>query len=218
MLKKAIVVGASGLIGSKLVDILLQRAAYTEVLILVRKELAISHPKLVQLVIDFDNLDEHASAITGQAVFCCLGTTKAKTPDLKDYRKIDHDYPVKLAQMAFKNGVKQYHLVSAVGANAKSLSYYTKIKGETERDIEKIGFKTLHIYQPSLLTGNRKEKRALEKIAIAVMKVINPLLINGLQKYKSIAAATVALAMYKQSIKNEVGIFIHPSNKIKQLA
>lgn len=214
MPKKAIIVGASGLIGNELLDILLQSADYQEVLALVRKGLSIDHPKLVQLIVDFDNLDKWAAAINGHALFCCLGTTLKKTPDLSEYRKIDHDYPVKLAQLAYQNKVKQYHLVSAIGANSKSASFYTRLKGETENDIEKVQLKTLHIYQPSILTGGRKEKRALERIAIVVMKVVNPLLIGRFKKYRSIPAATVARAMFKQSLKNEVGIFIHSSDKI----
>jgi uncharacterized protein YbjT (DUF2867 family) len=218
MSKKAIIVGASGLIGGELLNILLQHPDYNEVLILVRKELPINNSKLLQLIIDFDDLDKWDSSINGHALFCCLGTTLKKTPDLNEYRKIDHDYPLKLAQLACKNNIKQYHLVSAIGANSKSSSFYTRLKGETEHDIEKVHLKTLHIYQPSILTGDRKENRLMERIAISVLKVINPLLIGGLGKYKSIAAAVVASAMYKQSIKNEVGIFIHPSDKIKQLA
>jgi uncharacterized protein YbjT (DUF2867 family) len=218
MSKKVIIAGASGLIGSKLLNILLQQPNYDEILILVRKELPIEHKKLVQLVIDFDKLDEYSNAITGHAVFCCLGSTKKKTPDLSVYRKIDHDYPLKLAQLAKQNGVEQYHLVSALGANSSSSNFYTKMKGETEDDMQKVGLKCLHIYEPSLLTGDRAEYRPTERIATALMKVMDPLLIGGLKKYRSIPAQTVALAMFNESVKNEEGIFIHPSDKIKLLA
>ena len=218
MLKKAIIVGASGLIGSELLDILLQQSEDQEVLIFVRKELPISNPKLVQLIVDFDKLDQWADAIKGHALFSCLGTTKAKTPDESTYRKIDHDYPLQLAQIAHRNKMKQYHLVSAIGANVDSSIFYTKLKGETERDIENVGIPTLHIYQPSFLEGRQKEKRPMEKVLTILMNVINPLLIGGLKKYRSIPAATVARAMFKQSLKNEAGIFIHPSDKINLLA
>lgn len=218
MLKKAVLVGASGLIGGELLNILLQKTEYQEVLVLVRKELPLSNPKLLQLIIDFDDLDKWEESINGHALFCCLGTTLKKTPDLKEYRKIDHDYPLKLAQIALKNNIKQYHLVSSIGANVKASGFYLRTKGETEQDIEKVNLKTLHIYQPSALSGKRKENRLMERIALAVMKVIDPLMIGGLKKYRSIPASVVARAMFKQSIKNEVGIFIHPSDKIKQLA
>ncbi len=218
MSKKAIIAGASGLIGSKLLDILLNKPDYDQVLILVRKELPTEHKKLVQLVLDFDKLDDHAAAITGRAVFCCLGSTQKKTPDLAVYRKVDHDYPVKLAQLAKQNGVNQYHLVSAIGANSNSSNFYTKTKGETEDDLQKIGLKCLHIYQPSFLAGDRKESRPLERVLVGLLKVVNPLLLGGLKKYRSIPAQTVALAMYNESLKNDEGVFIHTSDKIKLLA
>src|ERR1700761_9615073 len=213
MSNKAIIAGASGLIGSKLLNILLNEPAYNEVLILVRKVLPIEHQKLVQLVVDFDKLDEHEASITGHAVFCCLGSTQKKTPDLAVYRKIDHDYPVKLAQLAKQNGVNQYHLVSAIGANSKSSNFYTKMKGETEDDLKKVDLECLHIYQPSFLTGDRKESRPMERMVVGIMKVIDPLLIDGLKKYRSIPAQTVAQAMFNESLKNEEGVFIHTSDK-----
>lgn len=218
MSNKAIIAGASGLIGSKLLNILLLQPGYDEILILVRKELPVQHEKLVQLVIDFAQLDTHAAAITGHAVFCCLGSTQKKTPDLAIYRKIDHDYPVKLAQLAKQNGVEQYHLVSALGANSKSSNFYTKMKGETEEAIQQAGLKCLHIYEPALLTGDRQEYRLAERILTPVMKVIDPLLIGSLKKYRSIPAETVARAMFNESLKREEGVFIHPSDKIKLLA
>lgn len=218
MPNKAIIAGASGLIGSKLLNILLQHPDYTEVLILVRKELPIQHKKLVQLVIDFEKLTEHASAINGHAIFCCLGSTKKKTPDIALYRKIDHDYPLELAKLAWQSRVEQYHLVSALGADSQSVNFYTKMKGETEDDIQKVGLNCLHIYEPSLLTGNRTESRPLEKVAAGIMKVIDHLLIGRLKKYRSIPAQTVAMAMFNESLKNGAGVFIHPSGKIKLLA
>jgi len=218
MAYKAIIAGASGLIGSKLLNILLKQPEYSEVLILVRGKLDIEHKKLSQLVVNFDLLDEYADSLTGDAVFCCLGTTRNKTPDLKIYRKIDHDYPVKLAQLAFKNGVDQYHLVSAIGANIDSSNYYTKFKGETEADIKQVGLRSLHIYQPSLLTGTRKEYRLMERAASLIMRIIDPLLLGSLKKYRSIPAETVAMAMFKTSVTNHEGVFVYPSDKIKQIA
>jgi len=218
MAYKAIIAGASGLIGSELLTILLNQPEYAEVVILVRKSTGIQHAKLKERVIDYDLLDSYADEISGHAIFSCLGTTNNKTPDKDIYRKIDHDYPVKLAQLGLKNGVKQFHLVSSLGADAKSTAFYLKLKGETEEDIEKVGLKTVHIYQPSLITGDRKEHRLAEKIMTPIMKVIDPLLFGGLKKYRSIHAQTIAMAMFKQSITNEEGVFIHPSDNIKQIA
>lgn len=218
MPNKAVIAGASGLIGSYLLDILLREPFYDEILVLVRKELQINHKKLVQLVVDFDKLDEYANAINGHALFCCLGSTRKKTPDLSVYRKIDHDYPLKLAEIAKQNGMKHYHLVSSLGANSKSSNFYTKMKGEVEEAIIKVSIKCTYIYEPSILTGDRKESRPMEKFVIGAMKIIDPLLIGGLKIYRSIPALTVAMAMYKHSLKTEEGVFVHPSDKIKPLA
>ncbi|MGY4538858.1 uncharacterized protein YbjT (DUF2867 family) [Mucilaginibacter sp. UYNi724] len=214
MAYKAIIAGASGLIGSNLLNILLEAAEYTEVLVLVRHELPIQHKKLVQLVINFDNLDKHAGAITGHAVFSCLGTTKAETPDKDRYRKIDHDYPLLLAKLANQNGVNQFHVVTAIGADATSAMPYVKLKGELEDDLKKVNMKSLYIYQPSMLIGKREKSRFPEKILFALFKVIDPILIGGLKKYRSVKGTTVAHAMYKKSLESAVGTFIYTSDKI----
>lgn len=218
MAYKAIIAGASGLIGSSLLTILLNESAYTDVTVLVRKKTGITHPKLTEIIVDFDKLDDFISEINGHALFCCIGTTKNKTPDLTEYFKIEHDYPVKLGQLAIKNNVKQYHYVSSIGADKNSTAYYTKFKGQTEYDLQQLNLPSLHIYRPSILSGERKEHRPMEKFANGLMSVINPLLVGSLKKYRSIPAKTVAMAMYKQSINSEEGIFIHSSDQIKQIA
>ncbi|MEO6148671.1 MAG: NAD(P)H-binding protein [Mucilaginibacter sp.] len=218
MAYKAIIAGASGLIGSNLVNLLLQHPEYDEVLVLVRKTLPLSHPKLKQAVVNFDTLDKYTTIINGHALFSCLGSTNAKTPDKAVYRKIDHDYPVQLAQLAVENGVKQYHLVSSVGADFNSSQFYLKTKGETERDVQATGVNILHIYRPSFLTGRKEHTRAGEQILNGLFSVLNYLMIGGLKKYQSIAASTVAKAMVNQSLTNNDGVFIHQSDKIKELA
>ena len=215
---KAIIAGATGLIGSKVLNILLANDEYSHVVSLARKESGVVHHKLREVVVDFDKLNEYEQLITGHALFCCLGSTQKKTPDLKVYYKIDHGYPLQLAQLAFKNGVEQYHLISAMGANSGASNFYLKTKGETEEDIIQTGVKCLHIYRPAFLTGDRKEYRFAEKILTPFMAIINPLLIGGLKKYRSIPAQTVAQAMYNESLKNDEGVFIHPSDNIKQIA
>nr|MBC7612429.1 nucleoside-diphosphate sugar epimerase [Pseudopedobacter sp.] len=216
--KKSIILGASGLIGSKLLSILLENENYSEVKVFVRKLLPIEHPKLIQIITDFDHLEMIHSEIDSHVIFCCLGSTKKKTPDLTEYRKIDHDYPIYFAKEGLKSELLQYHIVSALGANAKSSNFYTKMKGELENDLKKLKICALYIYQPSFLEGNRKENRPLEKIIMLIMKLVNILLIGGLRKYQSISAISVAKAMLNESIKNKSGIFVLESDKIKELA
>jgi len=218
MAYKAIITGASGLIGSSLLTILLTEPAYAEITVLVRKKIGITHPKLTEILVDFDKLDDYTGDINGHVLFCCIGTTKNKTPDLKDYYKIEHDYPLTLGQLALKNGVKQYHYVSSIGADKNSSAYYTKFKGQTEYDLQQLNLPTLHIYRPSILAGERNDHRPMEKFVNGLMFLINPLLIGSLKKYRSIPAKTVAMAIYKQSINSDEGVFIHASDQIKQIA
>jgi len=206
--KKAIVAGATGLIGSQLLEILLAADTYDGVLILVRKKIDFTHPKLTQLVIDFDQIESHSASITGDAVFSCLGTTKKITPDRNTYYKIDHDYPLRLAKMAKANGVKQFHLVSAIGANPNSGTFYIKLKGETERDISALNFYSSFMYEPSMLTGREYETRFGEVFFEELFKIANHLLIGRWKKYRSISGVAVARAMYEQSLKDEPGKWI----------
>lgn len=218
MERKAILVGATGSIGSSLLKQLLVNETYTEVLILVRKDLGISHPKLKQLVLNFDELSHYSTQITGDVVFSCLGTTKKKTPDVNEYKKIDYQYPLDVAWIAQVNGATSFHLVSSVGANKHSSFFYIKTKGEVESDLKAVPFSSIHIYRPSLLDGERKEKRFTERLMIAIMRVINPLLFGGLKKHRSIKVENVAKAMIIQSLDDKKGVFIHESDQIQEIS
>ena len=217
MAYKAIIAGASGLIGSNLLNILLDQPQYNEVLIIVRKELPIQNEKLKQLIVDFDKLDNYADAITGHAIFSCLGTTNAQTPDKDQYKKIDHDYPLHLARLAKQNGVEQFHVVTAIGADKTSSTFYLKLKGELEEDLKQVGLPTLHIYQPSMLVGRTDGSRFGEKALVTLFKLINPLMVGGLKKYRSIEGHTVARAMFKKSLDAAPGTFTYTSDKIQSI-
>ncbi len=218
MENKAIILGASGLVGSQLLDLLIASPHYNEIIVLVRKPLHINNPKVKEHITDFKNLEALKTVITGKAVFSCLGSTKAKTPNNKDYSYVDKIIPEKIALYASENGVEQFHIVSALGANPDSPIFYNRIKGETEVMIQRLNIPGVFIYQPSLIKGPRKEQRFGEKLAISLSKFIDPLLAGSLKKYRSIESITIAKAMYNQSIQNNKGIFIFPSDKIKELA
>ncbi|RYG21018.1 MAG: oxidoreductase [Chitinophagaceae bacterium] len=211
---KAILIGATGLIGQNLLTKLLADEDYSDVLVISRKKLNVPHTKLKALIINFDELANYKSEIVGDVVFCCLGTTIKKTPDLAVYRKIDYQYPIDVASLAQANGAKQYHLVSAMGANVKSRLFYSRTKGEVERDLQKIAFEAIHIYRPALLDGDRKEKRAAEKIMIGIFRLINPILIGPLKKYRSIKIDKVADAMLKNATTTRPGIHIYNSDEL----
>lgn len=217
-MRKAILAGATGLIGSELLKIILENSDYQEVVCISRNEVPVQNKKLVQLIINFDDLDKHVTALNGDVFFCCLGTTRNQTPNKNQYRQIEYGYPVKLGEIAKANHVKQYHYVSSIGADANTSNFYLKNKGEAETALTNLNLPSLHIYQPSALTGKRAQSRPLDGVISMVIKAINPLLVGKFEKYRSIAASTVASAMYKQSLTAETGLFIHPSDHIKKLA
>jgi len=215
---QVILVGASGLIGSHLLTALIESAEISRVLLILRSPLNITNLKVQELIVNFDELEQYASEIKGDIIYSCLGTTTGATPDSNLYRKIDLEYPLNLAIIGAENGIRQFHLVSSMGANVNSSSSYLKLKGELEEKLKELSLGSLHIYQPSLLTGNRREYRLGEKIAIPIFKLIEPLLIGSLKKYRSIKAETVARAMLNQSLKEIRGTFIYPSTQIQELA
>lgn len=217
-MNRVIVAGGSGLIGSELISQLLLNKNINEVVALVRTPMAKVDSKLIQISINFDSLESYKEFLYGDAIYCCLGSTKRKTPDLKDYRRVDFYYPTQLARISAANNIPQFHLISALGANAASAIFYTRLKGETEEAVKSNKFESIHIYQPSFLEGNRIEKRPSEKIAVSLMKIFNPLLIGGLKKYRSIKASTIAKAIINQTFKKLKGVHSYPSEEIKQLA
>ncbi len=218
MNKTAILLGASGLVGNQLLTLLLNSPAYTQVILFNRKVSSLNHPKIKEFVVDFSQPQTYLNAIKGNVIFCCIGSTKTKTPNPADYRKVDYDIPLLFAQEGYKNGVQAFHLVSSLGANINASNSYLKLKGEVEDAIKKVNLNSLYIYQPSFLMGKRQEDRGLEKLTSFFIKLINPLLVGGLKKYRGIQAQTVALAMLNTSLIGTIGIHTYTSDKIKNLA
>jgi uncharacterized protein YbjT (DUF2867 family) len=217
MSKTAIIAGASGLIGKFCLSYLLMDASYSKIIVLSRKPFPIKDPKIENIVCDFDQLAQHSAKLVGDDVYCCLGTTIAVAGSKENFRKVDLEYPLSLANLCKQNGAKQYLLVSAMGADANSSIFYNKVKGELQNSLMSIGFKSLLIFQPSLLTGLRKEFRLGERIAQVFMKVFNPLLMGSLKKYKSIEGMVVAFAMHKKANENLQGVHVFQSHEIQEI-
>jgi uncharacterized protein YbjT (DUF2867 family) len=194
-MKTALLFGATGLIGTEVLSQLVKDDRYSTIVIFVRKTLSIRSEKIKEIVVDFDRLEEYSSSISGDDLFCCLGTTIKKAGSQAAFRKVDHDLVFRISQIAAKNGVSNFVVISSLGANASSRNFYLKTKGEMERDVQTVPFKTIRILQPSILTGDRKEFRLGERFGIGVMKLVSPLLVGSFKKYKPIHARTVAKAM-----------------------
>lgn len=159
-----------------------------------RRELPIGGPKIIQRVVDFEHLE--AGFITAaDDVFCCLGTTIGKAGSQDAFRKVDHDYPLALARLCKAAGAQQFLLVSSLGANARSSVFYSRVKGETERDIAATGLPKIVFMRPSFLRGERQEYRTGERVGAFLGGIIAPLLVGPLRKYRPIHADDVAAAM-----------------------
>jgi uncharacterized protein YbjT (DUF2867 family) len=218
MSKAAVIAGSSGLVGTELLHQLCACKAYSRITLLVRRPSGFIHPKVSEVIVDFDHIAHFAAHIRGDVFFSCMGSTRKKTPDKRRYYQIDHDYPLAMARMALSNGIRQFHLISAIGAHPDSGNFYLKMKGETDRDIVALPFEAVHIYRPSFLAGKREEHRIGEKIGLAVFKVLNHLMIGGLRKYRSIEVKNVASAMIRQSLKDKEGIYYYPSDAIQRIS
>lgn len=218
MTKTAIIIGGTGLTGTQLLKILLTSDIYDKVISIVRSDLKISHPKLKQYVIDFDNSESYADLIEGNDVFCCIGTTIKKAGSQEAFQKVDLEYPVKIAKIASANGVKQFSIISSIGANPNSSNFYLRTKGKCEEELRKLAFQSTSIFRPSLLVGNRKEFRLGEKIGEVLMRLLSIFMIGKLRKYRAIKVQKVAYAMFQIAQENTVGYHIYESDKIEETA
>jgi uncharacterized protein YbjT (DUF2867 family) len=207
----ALVAGSTGLIGSQLLELLLNDSTYAKVIALSRKPLPISNPKLENIVVEASDLKDH-SAIKADDVFCCLGTTIKQAKTNEAFRKIDFDYPLALATLLKSNGATQFFLVSALGADKNSSIFYNQVKGEVEEAIGAVGITAYHIFRPSLLIGPRKEHRAGEDAAKVFYKIFGFIIPA---KYKGIESIKVARAMISFAKANKHGKFIHESDEMQ---
>ena len=194
-MKKAIVIGATAMVGTQLIQLLIGNEDFSEIVTLVRRKSGVSNPKLTEYIINFDEPETWKNYVTGDVLFSTTGTTMAQVKTKKAQYDVDFNYQFTVAKIAANNGVSSYVLVSSAGANPTSKNFYLKMKGELEFAVQSLPFKTVIILQPGQLTGNRIHNRRSEKIGIIIMDGLNKL---GLfKRYKPIHAFTVASAMIK---------------------
>ena len=215
-MKTAIVFGSTGLIGGHLVNQLIQDNYYTKIKIFVRSQTSINNEKVEVINIDFNNLANHKTEITGDDCFFCIGTTKQNSPDKNDYQKVELDIPKEIAQIAKANSVKSFIFISSIYANPNSSGNYVKFKGLVEEELKRLNFSKLGILRPSFLMGKRKENRVGEKIGIFTFSALSPLLFGPFKKMRPINSENVAKAMIKIANSNlEKTVF--ESNEIVEL-
>lgn len=214
--KTAIVAGASGLTGGFLLQLLSADKNFGSVTVLSRKAMKPALPKVREVVVDFDNLGRYEFWPDADVLFCCVGTTIKKAGSKENFRKVDYDIPLQLAEQCALYNI-DYHLMSSIGADAASKNFYLKTKGETEEALRQMGLKSLFIYRPSILFGPRRESRFGESLGKFFIRLFSPFLLGPLKKYRGIHVVTVARAMVKNAKTEHGGFTVLESDEIKAL-
>ncbi|GAB6928585.1 oxidoreductase [Paenibacillus sp. JCM 10914] len=215
----ALVVGATGLVGNLVVEELLKRDELDEVRILVRRQPEVTHPRLKAIIVDWDRLESYREAFFGvHMVYNCLGTTIKKAGSQQAFRKVDVEYVLKAAELAKQAGVQQFVAVSSVGANPKVRNFYLRTKGEMEERLAGMRFKGVHLFRPSLLLGDRPDRRFGEWAASVLMTSLDFAFRSPkLAPYRAIPARNVARAMVHIGMTNLPGHHVYTNEIIQVL-
>jgi len=211
--RKALVLGASGLTGSYLLEILLESELYSQVTIYVRRPLGRSHPKLVEQLINFATIESWTDA---DDVYCCLGATIKTVKTREAFTLVDLYAPLHIAKLQLSAGSKRFLVVSAAGANPKSNVFYNKTKGRLEEALKQLNYSSIYIFQPSFILGPRKESRWLEELGIFFALKAIPIMKGRFKKYIPVHAKAIARSMAYFASHSKTGIHIIPSHIIKQ--
>ena len=203
--KVANVIGASGLVGQQIINQLLFHSEFDKIRIFVRRKTRFIHPHLEEKIIDFDQPESWKHLVQGDVLFSTLGTTIKTVKTKENQYRVDFTYQYEFAQAASENGVSTYVLVSSIGANTRSLFFYSRMKGELEEAVKKLDFMKLIIFRPSILDGFRSEKRVGEKIALIFSRMISKIMFK---KYRPTPVQVLASKMISLSIDHVDGFRI----------
>ncbi|MBD0779405.1 NAD(P)H-binding protein [Maribacter sp. ANRC-HE7] len=216
-MKTAIILGATGLTGGRLLELLLNDSRYSKIKLFSRSSVGITDPKIEEYLGDMFDLEDYRDDFKGDEVFCCIGTTKSKTPNKDFYKKIDFGIPNSAALLTKSNVINTFIVISALGANANSSIFYNRIKGQMEEAVLEAHIPRTYILQPSLIGGKREERRLGEWVFKQLMKVANLVMAGPLKKYKTIHPETIAKAMVWLANNDFDGNRI-PSDAIQEIA
>ena len=219
--KRAVITGATGLVGRYLTAELAKKPELETIIALVRKVPDWAGDRSVEGVewreIDFSKIAAEAEAAHADVALSVLGTTQNKAGSREAFAKVDRDYVVAFADGAQRGGADQFVLISSVGADPSSPSFYLKIKGQAERAIQGLGYERLDIFRPGLLMGSRNEFRLTEEIGKVVSPLLTPLLPGPLSRFRGVDAITVARAMAAAvDLSNDNGRFVHHNKDIEK--
>jgi len=209
--RRVLLLGATGLIGSELLPLLLADDSIARVVVVARRTTGIRNATLHEYLFNLSTMEQHADAFDGvDTIFCALGTTMKVAGSKEAFRFVDHDLPLIAARLGLAHGATHYLLVSSLGANAHARNFYTRVKGEVEDGLKSIPYRTLTIVRPSFLLGARKEFRLGERI-VAALRFLFP------SRLKPIEAHTVARALLALSKQMEPGVRIVESRELRSL-
>jgi uncharacterized protein YbjT (DUF2867 family) len=214
--KHAIVLGANGMVGMELTKILLEDDTYSKVTLVVRRWMEMEHEKLDIQIVDFRDIHKDWNVFVCDHLYYCLGTTKSKTNKTEAYEKVEHEYCINIAKIAFHNKVKKFIYLSSSGASPSSWFKYLELKGKTEAELMKVGYDYLHIFRPYILLGRRNELRLGEAIARFFLKIFNFMMVGFLKNIKGMPAQQLAKAMVHVAKLNTKGVFIHSNRNIHE--
>lgn len=218
MSQTAVVIGGTGLTGRNLVTMLLHDERFSKVKVLLRTPTLKQRPGLEPVIVDFNDEEGLTQALTGDALFCCIGTTIRQAGSQEKFREVDFSIPVRCATIARKQGVRQFLLMSSIGASAISKNFYLRTKGETENAIMALAFPGYHIFRPSMLVGLRKDFRLGEWLGYILTGLFYFFLLGRWKKYRPIKASNVALGMIYAATNTPDGAHIYESDKIREMA
>ncbi len=216
--RTALVAGASGLVGSQVLRLLLEDPVYSRVTLLARRELPLSHKKLEQRIASFDRLAQIADFPRVHDVFCCLGTTMQQAGSPDAFRKVDFTYVVELARVAVRHRASQFLVVTAVGADPQSRILYSRVKGEAEEAVRRLQFESIQIFRPSLVVGARAQSRPAERVARLLGLLVGWALVGPLSRYRPIKAEALARAMVRVAREAPRGTHVYESKEIRRHA
>jgi len=216
--KTAIVFGATGLIGSLLLQHLCESPVYSQVITFSRKSIHFNHPKLKEVFNYFTDLSSIKKSLHGDDLFCCIGTTIKKAGSQENFRKIDFEMPVQLAKMAEENKIKGFFVVSSIGADSRSSNFYLRTKGEMEKEVLDCNIPKIAVVRPSMLLGKRNEFRFGEEVGKIIMKSFSFLIQGKYRKYRAIKAETVAKALILIANDDSCDQDIYESDELNEIA
>lgn len=206
---RIVIAGATGLVGQEVLKLLLKDNEFKEIIVYSRRKLDQDDPRLRVVLGELEDLDTHRDELKADIFVSCLGTTIKTAGSKENFRKVDYEAIVKFGEIAKANGAQKFILVSAQGANADSIFFYPRVKGETEKALKDLSLSALTIFRPSLLVGERDEKRGAEELAIKTYRLLSKVLPESLDRRMGTKVMQLACDIVTEAKKLSTGVKVY---------